>query len=134
MPDVGILSLRLREIITFSSEDPIPNRYPEADAVIIKAQIANKMVRRIYVYSGSSIEVMYCHCFIQLRKEVPKRIKQAKSPLVNFANRNLWPEGTITLPVIVGEHSKESWSTWNSLLSKLYLPKMPLLADLPSGD
>lgn len=44
---------------TFSSEDVIPDRNPEADAVIIKAVIANKIVHCIHVNLGSSAEVTY---------------------------------------------------------------------------
>lgn len=60
-PDLSNSSRNLQpgEVITFSSDDPVPDRNPEADAVIIRAKIANKLVHRIYVDPGSSAEVMY---------------------------------------------------------------------------
>lgn len=61
--------------ITFSSEDVLPDRNPEADAVVIKAIIANKVVHRIHVDQGSSAEIMYWHCFTQLGAEVQQRLQ-----------------------------------------------------------
>lgn len=98
--------------ITFSSADVLPDRNPEADAVVIKAIIANKVV---YVFSimvshhrhvdqGSSAEIMYWHCFSQLGADIQHRLQPFTTPLVDFASRSYFPEGIITLPVTVGDH------------------------------
>lgn len=51
MPELSYLNqyLQPRVAITFSLEDVILDRNPEADAIVIKAVITNKVVHRIHV-------------------------------------------------------------------------------------
>lgn len=83
MPELGCPSKYFQPgvAIIFSSKNMILDRNSEADAVVIKAVIVNKMVHRIHVDLGSSAEVMYWHCFAQLGEEVQKRLKPFGTPL-----------------------------------------------------
>lgn len=93
--------------ITLSSEDVIPDRNPEEDAVVIKAVIVNKVVHWIHVDLGISVKVIYWHYFTQLGKEVQKRLSPFGTPLVDFVSRSFHPEGIITLLLTVGDHPKD---------------------------
>lgn len=64
----------------------MPNRNPNADVVVIKALIVNKLVHRIHVDLESSAKVMYWHCFTKLEEKTQKRLQLFSTPLVDFAS------------------------------------------------
>ncbi|GJS86691.1 hypothetical protein Tco_0769327 [Tanacetum coccineum] len=70
---------------------------------ILEALIERFLVRRIYVDGGSSFEVMYEHCFRNLRAETRAKLKKSKTPLVGFSREVSYPTGTINLNVTMGE-------------------------------
>lgn len=57
---------RPTETITFSEEDVVPTVTPHTDALVVKAIIANKEVRRVHIDQGSAVDVMYFDCFSKL--------------------------------------------------------------------
>ncbi|GJU67088.1 hypothetical protein Tco_1253347 [Tanacetum coccineum] len=60
----------------------------------------------IYVNGGSSSEVMYDHCFRNLRAETRAKLKESRTPLVGFSGKVNYPKGTINLNVTMGESEK----------------------------
>nr|GEW86251.1 hypothetical protein [Tanacetum cinerariifolium] len=71
--------------------------------IILEAPIEGFQVRRIYVDGGSSSEVMYEHCFRNLRAETKAKLKESRTPLVGFSGEVNYPIGTINLSVTLGE-------------------------------
>nr|GEX79782.1 reverse transcriptase domain-containing protein [Tanacetum cinerariifolium] len=71
--------------------------------IILEALIEGFLVRRIYVDEGSSSEVMYKHCFRNLRAEIRKNLKQSRTLLVGFSGEVSYLIGTIILNVTMGE-------------------------------
>ncbi|GJX62496.1 hypothetical protein Tco_0295396 [Tanacetum coccineum] len=57
--------------------------------IILEALIEGFLVRRIYVDRGSSSEVMYEHCFRNLRTETRAKLKESRTPLVGFSGEKL---------------------------------------------
>ncbi|GJT10946.1 reverse transcriptase domain-containing protein [Tanacetum coccineum] len=53
--------------------------------IILEALIEGFLVRRIYVDGGSSSEVIYEHCFRNLRSETRAKLKETRTPLVGFS-------------------------------------------------
>nr|GEY56774.1 reverse transcriptase domain-containing protein [Tanacetum cinerariifolium] len=60
--------------------------------LVIKAKIGGHMVHRMYVDEGSSIEILYEHCFNWLRPEVKNQIVPATTSLTGFND-----EGIVTI-------------------------------------
>ncbi|GJZ41225.1 hypothetical protein Tco_0588111 [Tanacetum coccineum] len=97
--------------------------------IILEALIEGFLVRRIYVDEGSSSEVMYEHCFRNLRAETKAKLKESRTPLVGFSGEVSYPIGTITLSVTMGEPERlqtilmefavvKSRSPYNKILGK----------------
>ncbi|GKD28579.1 hypothetical protein Tco_1239357 [Tanacetum coccineum] len=74
--------------------------------IILEALIECFRVRRISVDEGSSSEVMYEHCFRNLRAETKAKLKESRTPLVGFSGEASYPIGTINLNVTIGEPGK----------------------------
>ncbi|GJT95374.1 hypothetical protein Tco_1090892 [Tanacetum coccineum] len=107
---------RQRITQTFSSEPVIS--FPllgEEDGteglMIIEAEIGGHCVHRMYVDGGSSLEVLYKHCFSRFCKEIKNQMVPATTPLIEFSGEIIWPQGKITLLVKIGddEHSTSAW-------------------------
>ncbi|GJS13017.1 hypothetical protein Tco_0407489 [Tanacetum coccineum] len=60
----------------------------------------------IYVDGGSSSEVMYEHCFQNLRAETRAKLKESRTPLVRFSGEVSYLIGTINLNVTMGESER----------------------------
>ncbi|GJW10024.1 retrovirus-related pol polyprotein from transposon TNT 1-94 [Tanacetum coccineum] len=72
--------------ITFppiSSEDVLD------EPLIVEAEVEGYLVRRVYVDEGSSVEVMFEHCFDNLNPGIKARLKETQTNLVGFAREIL---------------------------------------------
>ncbi|GAV74303.1 hypothetical protein CFOL_v3_17783 [Cephalotus follicularis] len=58
-------------------------------------------MKRIFIDSGSSVDILYKHAFDQLRIPVDQ-LKPVKTPLVGFAGEMVHPLGSINLSMVVG--------------------------------
>nr|GEV45994.1 reverse transcriptase domain-containing protein [Tanacetum cinerariifolium] len=82
--------------------------------IILEALIEGFLVRMIYVNGGSSSEVMYEHCFQNLRAETGAKLKESKTPLVEFSsesrqtNKEGEPKDTIQPPPILSEENTQT--------------------------
>lgn len=72
------------------------------DPLVVKLLIANCLIYHILVDGGSSANVMFLHCFSELRIPV-LRLRPYPSPLIDFSGERPYPLGTIALQVTVGE-------------------------------
>ncbi|GJX29012.1 reverse transcriptase domain-containing protein [Tanacetum coccineum] len=71
--------------------------------LIIEAEIGRHMIHRMYVDGGSSTEVLYEHCFNQLRPEIKNQMVPATTSLTGFSGETIWPLGQLRLLVIIGD-------------------------------
>ncbi|GKA49275.1 reverse transcriptase domain-containing protein [Tanacetum coccineum] len=101
---------------SFSSETPIsfPPLGEEGGTegpMIIEAEMGGHFVHRVYVDGGASLEVLYEHCFIKLRKEIRDQMVSATTHLIGFSGETIWPLGQIALLVKIGDevHSTSAW-------------------------
>ncbi|GKE20345.1 reverse transcriptase domain-containing protein [Tanacetum coccineum] len=90
--------------------------------IILEALIEGFQVRRIYVDGGISFEVMYEHCFRNLRTETKAKLKEPRTPLVGFSGKVSYPIGTIDLNVTMGELGKLRTVMMEFAIVKIYSP------------
>ncbi|GKA71023.1 reverse transcriptase domain-containing protein [Tanacetum coccineum] len=107
---------RQRITQTFSPESVIsfPSLGEEEgteDPMIIEAEMGGHYIHRMYVDGGSSLKILYEHCFNRFRPEVKNLMVPAAIPLVGFIGEIIWPLGQISLLVKIGdeEHSTSAW-------------------------
>ncbi|GJW20112.1 reverse transcriptase domain-containing protein [Tanacetum coccineum] len=78
--------------------------------LIIEAEIGGHTVHRMYIDGGSSMEVLFKHCFNRLRPEIKSQMVPA-TLLIGFSGEIIWPLRQLRLLVSIGdaEHSTKSW-------------------------
>ncbi|GJT23512.1 hypothetical protein Tco_0893449 [Tanacetum coccineum] len=76
--------------------------------IIIEAEMGGHFIHRMYVDGGSSLEILYEHCFNKFRSEVKSQMVPATTPLVGFSEEII---RQILLLVKIGdeEHSMSAW-------------------------
>ncbi|GJR53347.1 reverse transcriptase domain-containing protein [Tanacetum coccineum] len=72
------------------------------EPLIIEAEVEGYLVRRVYVDEGSSMEVMFEHCFENLPPKVRAGLRETRTDLVGFAGKVAKPLGKIDLEVCFG--------------------------------
>ncbi|GKC25673.1 reverse transcriptase domain-containing protein, partial [Tanacetum coccineum] len=72
------------------------------EPLIIEAEVEGYLVRRVYVDEGSSVEVMFEHCFENLSAKVRSGLRETRTDLVGFAGEVAKPLGKIDLEVCFG--------------------------------
>ncbi|GJS03652.1 hypothetical protein Tco_0320160, partial [Tanacetum coccineum] len=60
-------------------------RHISEEPLIIEAEVEGYLVRRVYVDEGSSVEVMFEHCFENLSPKIKAGLRDTQTDLVGFA-------------------------------------------------
>nr|GEX75840.1 reverse transcriptase domain-containing protein [Tanacetum cinerariifolium] len=79
--------------------------------LVIEAKMGGHTIHRMYVDGGSSMEILYEHCFNRLRPEIKSQMVPVTKSLTGFSGETIWPLGQLRLLVIIGDahHSTRSW-------------------------
>nr|GEX29848.1 reverse transcriptase domain-containing protein [Tanacetum cinerariifolium] len=79
--------------------------------LVIEAEIAGHVIHRMYVDEGSSMEILYEHCFNQLWPEIKSQMVPATTSLTGFSGETTWPLGQLRLLVTIGDatYSTKAW-------------------------
>nr|GEW82129.1 reverse transcriptase domain-containing protein [Tanacetum cinerariifolium] len=79
--------------------------------LVIEAEMGGDMIHCMYVDGGSSMEILYEHCFNWLRPEIKSQLVLATTSLTDFSGETIWPLGQLRLLVIIGDtnHSTRAW-------------------------
>nr|GEY50887.1 reverse transcriptase domain-containing protein [Tanacetum cinerariifolium] len=79
--------------------------------LVIEAEMGGHTVHRIYIDGGSSMEILYEHCFNRLRPEIKSQMVPATTSLTSFSGETIWPLGKLRLLVTIGDatHSTKAW-------------------------
>ncbi|GJX51324.1 hypothetical protein Tco_0331324 [Tanacetum coccineum] len=106
------------------------NREDGSDAsdepLIIEAEVEGYLVRRVYVDEGSSVEVMFEHCFENLPAKVRAGLRETRTTCVGLRRRlpgrDWWrkPLGKIDLEVCFGNED-QGWNESSDAISIDYL-------------
>ncbi|GKA17394.1 hypothetical protein Tco_0697231 [Tanacetum coccineum] len=78
---------------------PIASEDISNEPLIVEAKVEGYLVRRIYVDEGSSIEVMFEHCFENLHPRIKAELRETRTDLVGFAGEVSKPLEKIELDV-----------------------------------
>nr|GEW60629.1 reverse transcriptase domain-containing protein [Tanacetum cinerariifolium] len=90
--------------------------------LVIEPKISGHMIHRMYVDGGSSMKILYEHCFNRLRPEVKNQMVPATTSLTGFSGETIWPMGQLRLLVKIGDedHSTRAWM--NFMIIRLLSP------------
>nr|GEU57399.1 reverse transcriptase domain-containing protein [Tanacetum cinerariifolium] len=79
--------------------------------LVIKAEMGGHVIHRMYIDGGSSMEILYEHCFNRLRPEIKGHMVPATTSLTGFSGETIWPLGQLKLLVTIGDatHSNKAW-------------------------
>ncbi|GJX95480.1 reverse transcriptase domain-containing protein [Tanacetum coccineum] len=79
--------------------------------LIIEAEIGGNMIHHMYVDGGYSTEVLYEHCFYQIRPKIKSQMVLTTTSLTGFSGETIWPLGQLRLLVTIGDadHSTKAW-------------------------
>ncbi|XP_073061690.1 LOW QUALITY PROTEIN: uncharacterized protein [Primulina eburnea] len=88
-------------VISFSPRDLQGVSLPHNDALVIQAKVANYDIRRVFVDSGSSVNVIFQEALDQMNLE-DYRLQPVETALFGFAGHTVYPRGEITLPLTIG--------------------------------
>lgn len=90
------------------------------EPLIIEGNIEGYLVRRIYVDEGSSVNVMYEHCFRNLSHSIRKKLEETSTSLVGFSGETNKPLGKIELEVKFGDNG-----LFRKTMMKFYMVRSP---------
>nr|GEZ26822.1 reverse transcriptase domain-containing protein [Tanacetum cinerariifolium] len=79
--------------------------------LVIEAEMGGHMIHRTYIDGGSSMEILYEHCFNRLRPQIKSQMVLPTTSLTGFSGETIWPLGQLRLLVIIGDvtHSTKAW-------------------------
>nr|GEW78639.1 reverse transcriptase domain-containing protein [Tanacetum cinerariifolium] len=79
--------------------------------LVIESEMGGHMIHRMYVDGGSSMEILYEHCFNRLRPEVKNQMVPATTSLTGFSGETIWPLEQLRLLVTIGDsdYSTRAW-------------------------
>nr|GEV60338.1 reverse transcriptase domain-containing protein [Tanacetum cinerariifolium] len=110
--------------------------------LVMEAEMGGHMIHRMYVDGGSSMKILYEHCFNWLRPEIESQMVPATTSLTSFSGETIWPLGQLRLLLIIGNtnHSARAWmnfmivrslSPYNGIIGR---PRIRAIQAVPSTD
>ena len=104
----SVLKIARREgpIIGFSEEDARRLHHPHDDALVVSIQVGNYNMHRVFVDNGNSADILYYPAFQQMRIN-RERLIPTNAPLVGFGGTRVFPLGTVTLSIMVGDYPQQ---------------------------
>lgn len=93
-------------LIGFSEEDAQRLHRLHDDALVVSIQVGNYDMYWVLVDNRSSADILYYPVFQQMQIN-RGRLAPANAPLVGFGGTKVYPLGTITLPVTIGDYPQQ---------------------------
>ncbi|XP_057775283.1 uncharacterized protein LOC130994259 [Salvia miltiorrhiza] len=87
-------------VISFGAEDLRTLMYPHDDALVITTDIAGCIVHRVFVDSGSAVNILYLECLQNMG--VKAHIEPTNAPLFGFGGEMVMPIGFVELSLSLG--------------------------------
>nr|GEW31517.1 reverse transcriptase domain-containing protein [Tanacetum cinerariifolium] len=90
---------------------PLTKTPKEILATEAEAKMGGHVIHRMYIDDGSSMEILYEHCFNRHRPEIKSQMVPATTSLTGFSGETIWPLGQLRLLVTIGDatHSTKAW-------------------------
>ncbi|KAL0340269.1 UNVERIFIED_CONTAM: hypothetical protein Sradi_4543700 [Sesamum radiatum] len=96
-----------QEEISFNSQDMDPMRNQNNDALVISATLANFLVKKVLIDSGSSADIMFYDAYVQLGID-DAQLRKVNTSLIGFNGEMIEPFGEVMLPLSLGSLPKRS--------------------------
>ncbi|XP_073138200.1 uncharacterized protein [Henckelia pumila] len=101
-----VLGLEARKVtscpvISFGPEDLKDVITPHNDGLLIQARVANYDIRRVFIDSGSSVNVIFQEAFEQMDL-LGCEVNSVKTSLYGFTGHTVQPWGEVWLPITLG--------------------------------
>ena len=93
-------------IIGFLEEDARRLHHPHDDALVVSIRVRDYNMHRVLVDNGSSINILYYPAFQQMRID-KERLIPTNAPLIGFGGSRVFPLGTVTLSVAIGDYPQQ---------------------------
>ena len=97
--------------IYFSSSDPTPPGWVKTNPLVIVAKLEETLVHRVHIDNGSTVEVMYEHCYKQLPEAWRRKLRRHGGCLTGFGGHDVIPIGTIKIPLTMEDYRKRGRKT-----------------------
>nr|GEW09282.1 reverse transcriptase domain-containing protein [Tanacetum cinerariifolium] len=112
--------------------------------LVIEAEMGGHAIHRMYIDGGSSMEILYEHCFNRLRPEIKSQMVPATTSLTGFSGETIWTLGQLRLLVTIGDatHSTKAWmnfmmvksmSPYNGIIGRLGLKAIQAVPSMVHG-
>ncbi|XP_021771146.1 uncharacterized protein LOC110735275 [Chenopodium quinoa] len=88
--------------VVFIDEDARGIVFPHDDPLVLLTKINGADIKRVLVYGGSSTNVLFRKAFDEMMIG-RKYLKPVSYPIIGFNGSTVRPEGSIVLPVRLGE-------------------------------
>nr|GEZ94002.1 reverse transcriptase domain-containing protein [Tanacetum cinerariifolium] len=87
--------------------------------LVIEAEMGGHTIHPMYIDGGSSMKILYEHCFNRLRPEIKSQMVPATTSLTGFSGKTTWPLGQLRLLVTIGDitHSTKAWMNFMTVKS-----------------
>ncbi|GLT99508.1 hypothetical protein SLE2022_169450 [Rubroshorea leprosula] len=91
---------------------------PHADPFVATVHIGNHNVNKVFVDTGSSLDILYWGCFQKMQLN-PSSLQRHEGPIYGFDNQPVPVEGVITLPIYVGSEPRFRMASVTFLVVKM---------------
>nr|GEW27027.1 reverse transcriptase domain-containing protein [Tanacetum cinerariifolium] len=134
------LKKQIEELVKEIAFPPLTSSNGTEGPLVIETEIGGHIIHRMYIDDGSSMEILYEHCFNRLRPEIKSQMVLATTSLTGFSGETIWPLGQLRLLVIIGDatHSTKAWmnfmvvkslSPYNGIIGR---PRLKAIQAVPS--
>ncbi|KAL0318861.1 UNVERIFIED_CONTAM: hypothetical protein Sangu_2042300 [Sesamum angustifolium] len=83
-----------KQVISFNSQNMDPMRNQNNDVLVISATLANFLVKKVLVDSGSSTDIMFYDAYVQLGID-NAQLRKVNTPLTGFSGEMIEPLGEL---------------------------------------
>ncbi|GKV17775.1 hypothetical protein SLEP1_g28236 [Rubroshorea leprosula] len=91
---------------------------PHADPFVATVHIGNHNVNKVFIDTGSSLDILYWSCFQKMQLN-PDSLQKYEGPIYGFDNQPVPVEGVITLPIYVGSEPRFRMASVTFLVVKM---------------
>lgn len=92
-------------VVCFSKDDCRGIIFPHDDPLLVELEIARARVKRILVDGGSSTNIIFWEAFKQLKID-ENELTRVNYLVIGFSRATVFPDGSVCLPVRMGEGEK----------------------------
>ena len=90
----------------FSEEDARCLHHPHDDVLVVSIRVGDYNTYWVLVDNESSADILYCSAFQQMRID-RDRLVPTNAPFFAFGGTKVYPLGTITLPITIGDYPQQ---------------------------